>query len=1130
GSGKTTVLTDRVVALLRAGTPPERLAAITFTEKAAGELLARVRDKLEAAEAADPTPGGAAALAGFGRLTLSTIHSFCQGLLRSEALAADWAPDTLLGDALFTLPEVQRAWAGWRAGFDARHPELGLLLRMAVSADALRAAAGHALTFMDLAPVADPTPWDGAAVVAELAEVAHDLAATAAVCRAPDTCTLYQSNQTLLAAVAAAAGEGALGPHTAWLLTRTKGLASRKGGRAADWPGGGKPAFLDACATVAQWRARHLSRLHAVVVRDLAERFVPAVEQAKLDGAAVDFNDLLFRTARLLTGSPTARRRLAQGFDALLIDEVQDTDPIQAEVAALLTRAVEAEGGWDQVPPAPGRLFAVGDRKQSIYRWRRADVHTWDTLQALVAQGGERHTLTWNFRSVPGIVAWVNHSFTDMAGAEVPQVASRTPAGLDPVVYLPVDAQAEMDEAVARHLLDLHARQAPVVDRRTGQARPMRWGDVMVLLPGWGKADGLQTTLARAGIPALVEGGRTFFERDEIRLCVAALQALDESGDTAAAAFALRGLFGLGYHHLAAHKAAGGALRYTVGEQPPGPVTEALVVLRDLHRRRGRAPWVDLLDELLEACEAPAVWALLVDGPARLANLQKLRTVLRGLEAEARGPGAVIEALTVQAKASDDQDESRFEAGGDAVRIASYFGAKGLEAPIAVVVHAHRSHQGQGWALDRATRTVAFKVGDLAPPDWERLEAAERAEGEAERQRWMYVACTRPRDQLVLVAGDRTSTGKVRSTDLVTGWLAEGLPEPPPDHEALWSPTGRPDVAVRVRHFAQLPAPAWRDETFPGRDATVDDLLADPPVGEVDGAQAWIEADRAAVQRAKRACTRWRSVQQLVAARRVTAGTGIGAAGGTLVHAVMERLDLKADAAAQQAQAQALLAAEAALHGADAALQAAAGAVLQRLLMHPVLARARQAAEHWREVPFTFLRGRTQVSGTIDLCFPEDAARTRWVVVDWKSDSPPPGSPIREAYERQLALYARALLETVSPELHIDTCLVGPHAELPAVDAAEAALEDVAPALVAGLQRLLEAGVPAPQVGLDAGDGAVLELAWPERRLGLVLDPTDEDRSSLSAEGWTLVEADTAAPGWAGPALAALGVALEGAL
>lgn len=996
GSGKTTVLARRVAALLAAGVAPRRIAAITFTEKAAGELAQRVRDTLDAAARARPEL--APIVDELPEMVVSTIHSFCLGLLRAEALEAGWAPATALQPQVFEAPEVETAFRGWLAGFRERHPLPALLVRDGVKDVTLRGALVRALSVRDLRPAELAPPLDPARAHRELVAARDEVEDAARACRAPATDKLLEHNEPvrrLLAHAAAASPADGIA-----LVLGTEIKPHRGGGRQQEWEEGGKERFVAALDGFTACVGRARAGVHAVLVRDVWEHFFPAVRAAKRAGAVADHDDQLHLAAELLR-DPAVRARLSRRYERLLIDEVQDTDPIQAEIAALLTRPPAANGEWDAASPEPGRLFAVGDPRQSIYRFRRADVALWDALRELIVADGVALDLTANFRSVPGIVAWVNTTFAELPGY-VPQQAVRPPGPLDPVVRLVSTPERELED-VARYLRALHGRE--VVDRDSGEARPLRWSDVMVLLPGWTRAERVQQTLARAGIPCVVEGGGAFFRREEVQLGLALLRSLDDPADELATALVLRGWFGVDWETLARHRAAGGSWRYVAPEQPPGPVADAFALLLSLARERGRGSWVELLDAALVETRAAAVWAARADGEARLANLDKLRALIRKAEATVHAPGQVVAELVAMSEGRDEDDLSRVDDDHHAVRITSYFKAKGLEAPVVVLAAAQRGRAGVDLAVDRAARTVAWKVGDFVPPGWDARWAEERAADDAERARWMYVAATRARDQLVFVE---------RADANLLEHLAAGR------------------EGAETVEGASLPDIDWRDETFPGHDVAVDGWLREEPAArEPDPVEAWRDERRAAVAAAKAASTRWRSVSEIAHTETVSGPPSpVGVVGGTVVHEVMEALDLSWPVEALLPLVPALVEASAAANGLAEAKVPLCAAIVEGMLRDPVLTRARAAPERWVEVPFAYRDGEQVISGRIDLCFPTDPSRRRWVVVDWKSDLPAKGTPARANYERQLALYAQALLRTVSPCEEVEAVLVGPHPEL----------------------------------------------------------------------------------------------------
>jgi len=1109
GSGKTSVLTERLVNVLAAGVEPSRVAAITFTEKAAGELQRRVRDALERRLAETGDDVIARQLDRYHELTLSTIHSFCRQLLALEPLAARWAPGTEIVE--LESVGIARGLRRWRTETAEAHPLLLGLIDLTGSDRALHAAAQSLVAYRDLAPRVGREALDFEVAHAELVAVRDALDAAAAACTHPDGDKLLANNVDFRARLATWVELGAPEGTLAALVSDAKG--GRAGGRKGDWPGDSKEVFKEAAVAIEGWRERCRERAHRTLVTSLREHVIQATAEVRAERAQASFSDLLFRAAELLARDPAARARLADRFDAVLIDEVQDTDPIQAEIAALLARAPSAEGAWLSAAPRPGRLFAVGDPKQSIYRFRRADVTVWRDLEGLIAGSGtEPKALTQNFRSVPGVVAWTSHVFAEMPGF-APQVAARGPASLDPVVVVETTAEEEFDHAI-RHLLDLKSSGARVLDPERGEPRPMRWGDVMILLPRWSRVSALVSRLERAGIDAVVEGGGTFFEGEEVRLSVSALRAMSEPADTEAVVHVLRGLFGFTWDALAAHVAAGGSFRMTVPEQPPGSVSDALETLRDLRMSRVDS-WVPPLDRLLEHTRAPAVWSLRPDGRARLANLDKLRAIVRRLELESRSASQVITLLEEMQQREDEDDLSRADPSSDAVLITTVYKAKGLEAPIVALLDMDRKARVRDAIAHRREQEVSVKVGAFAPPGWDHAKQDELLALTDEQRRLLYVACTRARDQLVILRHDGASL----LSHLEGGW----------DPEALEHETKQPlaeGVEVRVRRGEALAAVVYTAETFPGRDRAVDALL-EAPAGRGDPAmEARERALREAARASARRCRRTRSVGEVVSRHRApTVGSGLGTEGGLVVHRALEQLEWTRDV---EAEIDPLVEALALELGADAYTTERCAEVVRSILAHPVMERARRAPERWKETPFSFHERGRAVTGVIDLCFPEDASRTRWVVVDFKSDLPAEGSPLRARYEAQLRLYAQALLSTVAACEHVETVLVGPHEALPSSPRASVN-DEVAPELRGAVSRLLSVGARLPRVGADVGEPilANLELAWDEARVGLGLDLLDEERAALTAAGWTVHHADTAEAGWARRAEAALRAALE---
>lgn len=1178
GSGKTSVLTARLVALLERGASPRSIAAITFTEKAAGELVSRVRELLEERLAStDATPDAQKRLADvldrFGELTISTIHSFCRDVLTLESLEADFAPDTEVGDETFAEQLLLDALRVWRDGLRLRRPELWTLLEQLVTSFALKNAASSLYRYRHYRDVACTAPFDAAKARTELQQLLRDVDHAAKACTKPEDPLLVKNAALVdrLNDVSDPKGDPLVGLLEALLSDEEP--KTKRTGQAKSWPAPGSKDHYAACLNaLADWKQRWREHAHGELLRDMREKLLPELDRQRRENSIATFDDLLTFAARLLRESTVARARLAKRFQTILIDEVQDTDPVQAEVATLLARPMTSSGAWDESAPEAGRLFAVGDPKQSIYRFRGADVGTFTRVKDVIVRNGERAALSRNFRSVPAIVEWVNAAFAGIAGYEN-QTAHREPALLDPIVVVdafkavaareaaddidsndsaPPAVAAESDvpqpangtevdeiEGALRHLHSLFTSGAKVFDKQTKELRPLQAKDVMVLLPAWAKADVIADRFRAAGYECVVEGGDTFFERDEVRLGMAALRAFAEPADTEATAFLLRGMFGLSLDELAKHTAAGGSLRFTLPNPPPvSRVADAMQSLGKIHRGRGTRSLSVLLDELFDITRVTAVWSALPDGKSRLANLDKLKAMLRNVEAQTTSPLAAVEELQRIERNVANKDIDRIDDDGNAIRVTSLFKAKGLEAPVVMLMFSRRKTDAVYLIVDHKKAEVAIRMSVLAPPHWEELKKNEDANEYEERRRWMYVAATRARDQLVIVRTIEMTQPKddgaepfrkTASGCLLRLDIDRALPEPrEADHDELIECMG---VEMRMRCADELPPAPRSTKTFSAIDDAVNaHLTANGSMvlpSDTEGV-SFVAKRKQKLREAKRGCVRWRaasgeptnkvwrpgiSIDASTSADEASdvVATTVGARGGRVVHAVMERLDLSRphdELVARGTDLAALLATQA---GLPDELIKACQHIVTRILANPLVDKARKAPERWPEVPFTYSpREGTVISGTIDLCFPLDETRKKWAVFDWKSRVPPPDDALRARYETQLKRYATALLSAMGDGVEVtELQIVGPYPELGVQADPGDVLGDVRGDLREPLAALMKRGAPEPDVYDDVGDPPVAapDLSWPLHKLAIVVDAASEQVVALQAIGWTVKHA-----------------------
>src|SRR5438067_529223 len=381
-------------------------------------------------------------------------------------------------------------------------------------------------------------------------------------------------------------------------------------------------------------RARRATRLPDVV---------ETYDELKKRAGCLDFLDLLLLARNLVRGKAAVRRELQRRFTHLFVDEFQDTDPLQAEILVLLAADDPMVDDWRRARPVPGKLFIVGDPKQSIYRFRRADVALYEEVKRRVVDaGGALVELTTSFRAVPEIQEAVNAAFAPrLDGGNqaryVPLAPFRSGVASQPaVVALPVPAPYGDFRTIVRWKIDACLPDAvaafvewlvresgwTVTEReRPGERVPLRARHVCLLFRRFRSYRTDVThpyvrALEARHLPHLLVGGTSFHRREEVEAIRNALSAIERPEDELAVFATLRGpLFALGDAALLAFRERCRTLpsfRPLPADLPPElqEVADALAVLRDLHRGRNRRPISDTIGRLLAATRAPAGLAI----------------------------------------------------------------------------------------------------------------------------------------------------------------------------------------------------------------------------------------------------------------------------------------------------------------------------------------------------------------------------------------------------------------------------------------------------------------------------------------------------------------------------------------
>ncbi len=836
GTGKTTELVKRIVRLVTSGRATiDAVVAVTFSEKAAGELKLRLREELERARLTavdDDAQRLEQAVQRFEEAHVSTIHGFCADLLRERPVEARIDPSF----AVLTEGQAGRlfdeAFADWiQQELDDPCEGVRRSLRRATvrrfgsddEDDApiarLKRAGRDLLEWRD-----HPTPWrrpDGFDRTGSIDHLLDAIGAFSAISAAPVNARdpLHKDTEPIRRVWAEVQPLRARGfdDYDGWESALCN-LAARAGDLRKGRSTSGNYGRDVPRATVVEARDRIVDAL--VAFRDCADADLAALVHEALQGAvanyearkqragAVDFLDLLIRARDLVRDDGEVRHNFQRRFRYLLVDEFQDTDPLQAELLVLLA-ADEPAGA--PVDPArvldlairPGALFIVGDPKQSIYRFRRADVGVYrEICDRLVARGAARVRLRTSFRSVPAIQRAVNAAFSvhmtgDRASLQADYVelqpARPDHAAQPAVVALPVPRAlsdrgnvtqgaiaASLPQAVGefvRWLVMDSGYTVPEEGRERGPGtgdqggsrpaarRPIRAGDVCLLFR---RFLDFQTDVTRLyvealesrGLTHLLVGGKAFHEREEVDALRTALTAIEWPDDALSVFATLRGpFFAVAEEELLAWHALGHGFRpYHVPEPVPASlaaVGQALGTLRELNRLRNHRPVADTIGRLIEATRAHAGFVLWRGGEQVLANVLQIAELARRYEAEGglsfRG---FVDELREAADRAPTPEAPILEEGTDGVRLMTVHKAKGLEFPVVILadIGCKLSREDAQRHLDASRGLAAIKLAGWTPLDLRDNNTLEASRDAAEGVRLAYVAATRARDLLVVPA------------------------------------------------------------------------------------------------------------------------------------------------------------------------------------------------------------------------------------------------------------------------------------------------------------------------------------------------------------------------------------------
>ena len=1025
GTGKTTCIVNRMVQLVATGAcDVDRLVAVTFTRKAAAELRDRFQMELRRAAAdastsstSDETRRLQSTSDHCGRAFVGTIHSFCASLLRERPIEFGVDPSFReLDDA----EDAELREQAWRTNLQdllaANDPLMERLSELGLEAGKLKDCFRNFIEYRDVQdwPCAPPASFDLESTKARVVVYIERMKELKpSFPRERGTDELMNRYEEI---VRAYRGSWSSRRHFFKELQRfdtssnpvQKCWPNKIGKRESD-------AWKEFRGEIVKPAFEWWNAIRYDFVIELMKRAGSVYAQLKAASMGLDFTDILIAAAKGLRANPSLRNYFQGRFTHLLVDEFQDTDPIQSEIILYLVSEDPLQLDWLQCSPKPGSLFLVGDPKQSIYRFRRGDIETYNRVKAVFEKsGGEVLMLSKNFRSHSSIREWNNEIFSNKF---LPKATKYKPAAEDMIqgreecdgdlrgvfkLEIPKGTKfAEIvpfeAEQIARYIR--HAIDSGLTVPRTkhelalGRKPQVEARDFLIISRGKSYIHLFKEAMESEGIRCDVTGSNAFAQIEELRILIAVIKAIDDSSNQIHYLALLRDqLFGFSDAELYELKRAGGRFSYN-SELPDALETPVKRKFEAANERLKRYQiWLRTNPFAVSIGRIASDLGLLANAAgAKEGDLQS-GAFLRAIESmrqHSHNFDSAIDMVTYMEQLLDAKESegcSALPPDPNCVRIMNLHKAKGLESPIVFLADARKkndyaptSHIDRSESTPKGYIALSEKSGEYstrvvaAPTQWCDVSDEEQKFLDAEEDRLLYVATTRAASMLVVsVAGDKSNWAALHEylvdakTLAVAGELSSAERIEPAKSD---SPDSAPIAALGVK---------------------------------------WDEALRATY-----GLTTAKTLGLKGASRPKWQASGeYGHHWGTAVHELLE-ISIKTPKSDLRAAAIRLAEEHQLEFDRVDELLSSVNAVSQS----EIWKRSESATTRFSELPFetstTDSQGKISIiRGVIDLIFEErnsDADQSGWVIVDYKTDDIT-SSDVGEAvtyYRNQLAEYAR---------------------------------------------------------------------------------------------------------------------------
>ncbi|MFH1002492.1 MAG: UvrD-helicase domain-containing protein [bacterium] len=802
GSGKTSSLIHRMAALLKSGKfKVDEITAITFTRKAAIELKERFQQKIEDSfrETEDGKEKGylREALSNLEQCYLGTIHSFCARLLRERPIEAGLDPEfTELDDLDDTLLK-EEAWERYLLNLKIEEsPSLIHLEELGIKPSELTDCYKTVCTYPEVKPFFPVSPKPNIKEAVKEMISFSDEASQYIPDEEPKMG--YDKLQEAVLSVKRMKGFYDYIKEDYNKIKLLESFSNSEKVTLNRWNSKEKAKeYRDSIVLELQEKVINptLQQWREYCYADTIKFVLPAVEyyhQLRQKVSMLNFQDLLLKTSRLLRDYPEVRQYFQQKYKCLLVDEFQDTDPIQAEIIFYLTGLDVYEKNWQKLIPRPGSLFVVGDPQQSIYRFRRADIAIYNLVKGLIEKsGGQVLTLQANFRSLHSIGSYLNPIFEELFSSgqgkfqavysPMQTVWQDNPQYLSGVRQLIIskgsnksDTIRQDAQSIARVIRDMVDQGFKLVrteeEIKMGTSASATYKDFMILLRYKGGMDIYARTLAEYGIPFTVSGYTSLNESHQIKELLKLFRLMRDVENQVLIIAVLRGIFfGFSDDDLYQFKEAGGEFDFykKIPEKLNLKLKEnfdrAFCRLKQFHLWTQNLPPVTAMEKIIIDSGLLSHSCLEGYNLNKCGELYFILERLRKAEAgEVIGFASMVDQLVKMLEAGVEE-ELDILTEENTVRMMNLHKAKGLESPVVFLAISYNSTTHEPtYYIERTgqepyghflvCRSNAYNKGKrlAQPKNWEDYCRLEASYNEAEGLRLLYVAATRVKNLLVI--------------------------------------------------------------------------------------------------------------------------------------------------------------------------------------------------------------------------------------------------------------------------------------------------------------------------------------------------------------------------------------------